>query len=293
MRELSPCGSLAGLRSRTVCARELRPILLFPDERLARKQAMTSTFDASASTFERFRPLPPNGPEAIRAAIWSAAGLSGPVRVLDIGAGTGRIGKAFVAAGDAYTGIDTSLGMLREFPIDAPDCTLEQADARHLPFAAESFDVVLMMQVLSSVEDWQQVLLEARRVLRGGGCIAVGHSVSPESGIDSQLKRQLKRILEEMQMESFRPEQSRREALAWLEFSAARHVHSIAISWNVNATVEEFLQRHRTGARFAALPPQIQELALDKLRLWAETKFGSIDVTFPESRSFEVDTFEF
>jgi ubiquinone/menaquinone biosynthesis C-methylase UbiE len=254
---------------------------------------MTSTFDASALTFEHYRPLPMNAPEAIRAAIWSAAGLSAPARVLDIGAGTGRIGKAFVAAGDSYFGVDASFAMLQEFPTDSPNCNLLQADARHLPFANEYFDVVLMMQVLSSVDDWQEIVIEARRVVRCGGCVAVGHSVNPESGIDTQLKRRLKGILEEMQIESFRPEQSRRQALAWLESSAVRHVHSVATSWNVSATAEKFFERHRTGARFAALPPKVQEEALRRLRVWTESKFGSIDATFLETRSFEVDIFEF
>jgi hypothetical protein len=96
-----------------------------------------------------------------------------------------------------------------------------------------------------------------------------------------------------MQIDSFRPEQSRRKAIAWLEYSAMRHVHSVAFSWDVHTTVEEFLQRHRTGARFAALPPPIQEQALSRLHAWAVSRFGSIDAGFPESRSFEVDTFEF
>jgi ubiquinone/menaquinone biosynthesis C-methylase UbiE len=254
---------------------------------------MMSSFDASASTFERYRPLPTDAPEAIRAAIWSAIGLSAPMRVLDIGAGTGRFGRAFVAAGDSYVGVDTSLAMLQEFQIGSANCTLLQADGRRLPFENDFFDVVLMMQILSTIDDWQGVVMEARRVLRRGGCLVVGHSVSPESGIDMQLKRRLKGILKEMDVDSPRPEQSRREALAWLESAAVRRIHSVATSWSVNATPEEFLQRHRTGARFAALPPEVQEQALERLRSWAEQKFGSINATFPETRSFEVDIFEF
>lgn len=254
---------------------------------------MISAFDASARTFERYRPLPANAAEAIRAAIWSAAGLLAPALVLDIGAGTGRIGRAFVAAGDSYFGVDASLAMLQEFQIRSPKCTLLQADGRHLPFASEFFDVVLMMQVLSTIDDWQGVVIEARRVLRRGGFMAVGHIVNPESGIDAQLKRRLKGILEEVRVDSFRPEQSRRQAHEWLKSSAVRHVHSVAISWTVNATAGEFLERHRTGARFAALRPEVQEQALEKLRSWAVQKFGSVDAGFPESRSFEVDIFEF
>ena len=76
---------------------------------------MTSNFDAVAPTFERYRGLPRGVPEAIRSAILQATRKQPPARVLDLGAGTGRIGKAFVAADDFYVGVDASLGMLQEF----------------------------------------------------------------------------------------------------------------------------------------------------------------------------------
>ena len=81
---------------------------------------LTSAFDAAAPTFDRHRALPSGVPEAIRAAILSAIGGARP-RILDLGAGSGRIGRAFVAAGDDYVGVDLSSGMLRAFA--------EQADA--------------------------------------------------------------------------------------------------------------------------------------------------------------------
>jgi ubiquinone/menaquinone biosynthesis C-methylase UbiE len=253
----------------------------------------SGSFDAAASNFESYRPLPTGVPEAIRAAIWSAVRLSAPARVLEIGAGTGRIGKAFTEAGDFYVGVDTSLAMLQEFPAKFGNCLLVQADGQQLPFRRDTFDVVLLMQVLSSVSDWHGVLSEVRRVLRPGGSVAVGHTVGPESGIDVQLKRRLTAILSELQVDWHRPEKSRRQALAWLESSSLRHVHSQAASWHVNVAPQEFLLRHRTGARFAALPATVQEQALNKLRVWAETSFGSTNTAFQEIRSFELDVFEF
>lgn len=263
------------------------------DKRLELKQSINAAFDAVASTFEGHRPWPREAPEAIRAAIWSAAGLSAPALVLDIGAGTGRIGKAFVAAGDSYYGVDMSLAMLQQFSTSSTNCILTQANARNLPFADGFFDVVLFMQVLSGMKGWREALSEARRVLRPGGIAAVGRTVSPESGIDARLKGQLRDILAEMKLNSVPPEQSRHKALAWLESSAVRHVHSVAVSWSVEVTAEDFLRRHRTGARFAALPPDVQDLALAKLRAWAETNFGALDAGYPETRSFELDIFEF
>jgi len=267
-------------------------IVLTPDRGLSIQQAMKSTFDRTASTFERHRSLPGEAPEAIRAAIWAAARLSGPARVLDIGAGTGRIGKAFIAAGDSYVGVDTSFAMLREFPATAGNYVLAQVDARELPFDDGSFDVVLLFHVLSGMDDWRGVLKEVSRVLRPHGCVVVGQTAGPEMGLDVQLKRRLTAILSEMQVEPHRPEKPRREALAWLDSSFARHVHSTATSWKIHTTPQEFLLRHSSGARFAALPAPVREQALQKLRTWAETEFGSIEAQFEENRAIELDIFE-
>jgi ubiquinone/menaquinone biosynthesis C-methylase UbiE len=254
---------------------------------------MTSAFDNTAASFERCRPLPSGAPEAIRSAIWTAARISNAARVLDLGAGTGRFGRTFVAAGDFYVGVDNSLAMLREFLANSTGGSLVQADGCQLPFRDCAFDVVLLMQVLSGVGDWRAILGEARRVLRSGGSVAVGHTVHAETGIDAQLKRRLNLILEELRVVWHRPQESRRQAQAWLESSAVRHVHTQAVSWNVTTTAREFLLRHPTGARFSALPVAVQELALNKLRAWAEKTFGSVDAGFQEERSFELDVFEF
>lgn len=254
---------------------------------------MKSTFDAAASNFESYRSLPTGVPEAIRAAIWAALGLATPVRVLEIGTGTGRIGKAFMVEGDFYVGVDTSLAMLREFPVNSKSCFLAQADGRQLPFCDCAFDLVMLMHLLSGVEDWQGILNETRRVLLPGGSVAVGHTVSSESGIDGQLKRQLTAILQRMQIARHRPQESRRQALAWLQSSAVRHMQCQAASWNVKATPQDFLIRHRTGARFAALPADAQAQALKQLSAWAEMTFGSLDAQFQEQRSFELDIFSF
>ena len=79
------------------------------------KEIGNSPYDTAAPAFEDHRGMPPGVPEAIRSAIWAAVGAPDGRRVLDLGAGTGRIGRAFVAAGDAYVGVDASLGMLAAF----------------------------------------------------------------------------------------------------------------------------------------------------------------------------------
>jgi ubiquinone/menaquinone biosynthesis C-methylase UbiE len=188
--------------------------------------------------------------------------------------------------------------MLQEFSVkpefhESKTSLLAQADGKQLPFRNAGFDLLLLMQVLSAAGDWRQLLDECRRVLRPGGTIAVGHTRSPESGIDAQLKGRLATVLEEMQVPWHQPRESRRQALAWLEAASVRHWYREAASWKVMTSAEEFLSRHRTGARFAALPPAIQEEALARLRSWAETNFGSVNTGSEEKYSFELGIFEF
>ena len=261
------------------------------------KPTGSSAYDMTASSFERYRALPSSAVEGIRTAIWSTACLPERARVLDLGAGTGRIGKAFLAAGDFYVGVDSSLAMLQEFSAkpefrESKTSLLAQAEGRQLPFQNARFDLVLLMQVLSA-GNWRPLLDECRRVLRPAGIIAVGHTRSPESGVDAQLKRQLVAILEAMQVPWHQPRESRRQALAWLESASARHWYREAAVWKVTTSAEEFLSRHRTGARFAALPPAVQEEALAMLRAWAKTNFGSVNTSFEEHHSFELGIFEF
>lgn len=254
---------------------------------------MISNFDAVAPTFERYRGLPRGVPEAIRSAILQATRKQPPARVLDLGAGTGRIGKAFVAADDFYVGVDASLGMLQEFLLTARTPCLAQADGQQLPFRDGAFDVVMLVQVLGGAGNWRGLLSEARRVLRPGGAVVVGHRVAPEAGVDAQLKKRLAAILETMGVERHQGKQSRDQALAWLGSSAARRLHLRAATWERNPTPREFLVRHRTGARFAALPDAVRDEALEKLSAWAEKTFGSFDAASREEHGFELDVFQF
>jgi ubiquinone/menaquinone biosynthesis C-methylase UbiE len=254
---------------------------------------VASNFDVTAATFDRYRDLPKDAPETIRKKISDAVGSRSLARVLDLGAGTGRIGKAFVQAGDCYVGADLSLPMLREFRARSAAASLVQADGQRLPFRDGTFTVVLLMQVLSGAHDWRSLLCEVMRVLAPAGAVVVGHTTAPSTGVDAQLKRQLGVVLEQMGITSHRPNKSRSESLSWLETRAARWNNMAAAAWTAERTPREFLARHRTGARFAALPVAVQEEALVKLTAWAEETFGSLDAVFFEERGFALDIFEF
>ncbi len=107
----------------------------------------------------------------------------GPVRVLDVGTGTGQLGIGLVerVGGATVVGIDASGEMLEMADAEA-DRRLDRADrgrfttraasADRLPFPDGSFDVVVASFVLQLVAHRPSVLHEIRRVLRPGGRFA-------------------------------------------------------------------------------------------------------------------------
>lgn len=95
-------------------------------------------------------------------------------RVLDVGAGTGALARAFADAGAAVTALDPSAPMLREARRLEPRlvCAVGRAEAH--PFAEGTFDLV------SAGTCWHwfdraAAAREARRVLKPGGALLIAH----------------------------------------------------------------------------------------------------------------------
>jgi demethylmenaquinone methyltransferase/2-methoxy-6-polyprenyl-1,4-benzoquinol methylase len=250
-----------------------------------------SVYDAAAPTFEHHRALPDGVPEAIRATVLEAVDAS-PPRLLDLGAGTGRIGIPFIAARDDYVGVDLSFGMLSEFRRRAADrARLVQADGERLPFADGSFDAIMLIQVFGGMRGWRRLLVEARRVLRGAGVLVLGRAVAPPDGLDARMKAQLSLLLDEIGAPADRTN-TRQHAQGWLE-QQARGTRLVAATWTARRTPRGFIERHRTGARFSALPAPVKEEAMRRLAGWAATAFGSLDAATAEPHDFELQLFRF
>jgi ubiquinone/menaquinone biosynthesis C-methylase UbiE len=103
-------------------------------------------------------------------------------RILDIGTGPGLLPVELaehVAPDGHVTGIDVSADMLaiaEQHRQRSPhrDClTFGQGDAGALPFDAAAFDAVTSTQVYEYLDDVDQALREAGRVLRPGGRLVV------------------------------------------------------------------------------------------------------------------------
>ena len=104
------------------------------------------------------------------AAAVAEAGLGDPVRVVDVGCGTGRSHRVYAEREGSYFGLDLSLSAVAKAGSRRRGHFL-QADATRLPFAAGSRDVVAFSSVLHHLPDRDAALREAHRVLRPGGLV--------------------------------------------------------------------------------------------------------------------------
>ncbi len=101
----------------------------------------------------------------------SLLALPAPVTLLDAGGGTGRVAKALQPQLASVVVIDLSAGMLAQ--ARQKELTATSAATENLPFPAESFERVLMVDALHHVFDQRQTILELYRVLKPGGRLVI------------------------------------------------------------------------------------------------------------------------
>jgi SAM-dependent methyltransferase len=104
-------------------------------------------------------------------------------KLLDVGCGEGRhVIHACLEHNIVSIGVDLSLLDLKitaerfaPFATYNPHSyfSIQQTDATKLPFADESFDKIICSEVLEHVENYQDVLLEIKRVLKPKGILAI------------------------------------------------------------------------------------------------------------------------
>ena len=101
--------------------------------------------------------------------------------VLDLGCGPGTITLGLARYARRVVGLDSAAKMVNEARqlaagSGASNVAFEVGSAYELPFGDGSFDVVYAHQVMQHLADPVRALVEARRVLRHGGLVAVRDS---------------------------------------------------------------------------------------------------------------------
>jgi SAM-dependent methyltransferase len=123
------------------------------------------SFAAVADDYERGRPPYPR-----EAAEWLAG--SEPRRILELGAGTGKLTAELLALGHEVVATDPLAEMLRHLAAQHAGARVALATAEHIPLPSRSVDVVACGQAFHWF-DLSRALSEIARVLRPGGRIAL------------------------------------------------------------------------------------------------------------------------
>ncbi len=98
-----------------------------------------------------------------------AARLTGESRALEVGCGPGHITKMMADTGAKVTGVDLAPGMVKVASKLYPNIEFKEANAEHLPFDADTFEVVLVNFAIHHFARPERACAEIRRVLKPGG----------------------------------------------------------------------------------------------------------------------------
>ena len=138
----------------------------------ARRTRQASSFGAAAAAYERGRP--PYPPAAVD---WLLP--AGASRVLDLGAGTGKLTRQLRDRGLDVIAVEPSGGMREQLARAVPGVPVHAGSAEDIPLAEHSVDAVLVAQAWHWV-DRSRAVPEVARVLVPGGRLGLVWNIRDE-----------------------------------------------------------------------------------------------------------------
>ncbi|MGO9218907.1 MAG: class I SAM-dependent methyltransferase [Streptosporangiaceae bacterium] len=142
------------------------------DRSAAQHRRQASSFGAAAAAYERGRP--PYPPEAVD---WLLPG--GASRVLDLGAGTGKLTRQLSDRGLDVIAMEPSAGMREQLARAVPGVPVHAGSAEEIPLADGSVEAVLVAQAWHWV-DRGRAVREVARVLVPGGRLGLVWNIRDE-----------------------------------------------------------------------------------------------------------------
>ena len=234
-------------------------------------------FSRNASVYDRRHGS--SLPEDIVQRLAVTAKLQPGVKVLDVGAGTGRVAIALADFGCDVVAMEPAHGMVEELRAKANLTALSTVagDGTQLPVASTSFDVIVIARLLYLVPDWRAVLREARRVLLPGGRLLHEWANGQTDEDWVQVRERTRHLFQQAGIkEPFHPGvRSEVDVDHYLETLGFVHIDDVSAGPGPNLTLAEFVERIVTGELSYTweVPREVQEDCLPRLQQWARETF--------------------
>ncbi|WP_323132590.1 class I SAM-dependent methyltransferase [Kineococcus indalonis] len=225
-----------------------------PDQRRAQRAAQARSFGAAADVYERARPSYP-----AEALDWVLP--PGARRVLDLGAGTGKLTRLLLARGLDVVAVEPTAGMREQFAAVLPGVTLLEGTGEDLPLPSSSVDAVVAGQSWHWV-DPDRAAPEVARVLRPGGWLGLLWNVrDPSVDWVAQLDRTLPG-----------PGEEHLGSLAPRVGAPFGPVERYDVRWRQPTSVEGLLDLTRSRSWVITLDEQRRREVLEDVRRQAEER---------------------
>ncbi|HZR97041.1 MAG TPA: class I SAM-dependent methyltransferase [Gaiellaceae bacterium] len=222
------------------------------------------SFGGVADVYERSRPL-----YAAEAIAWLRGRL--PLgRVLDLGAGTGKLTRQLVEAGADVVAVEPDAQMRAVLARVLPQVELLEGSAEAIPLPDGSVDVVTAAQAFHWF-DAERALPEIHRVLRPGGGVALLWN----EWADEPLTRRLEEIVAPLRPASSHRSSDAQHPLAGTPLFANLGIRSFPHADTVDP--ETLVERVASVSAVVVAPADARERALAEVRALA----GDAPLRFP------------
>jgi methyltransferase family protein len=249
-------------------------------------------FDGQAPEFDQRVGLPEEDCRAIAAAVLAMAEVRPGGRVVEIGAGTGMIGRWFLDHPVRYVGLDLSRGMLEVFRRrpGGERAGLVQADAAQpWPLPAGAARAVFSSRAIHLLP-LKTVVDEVVRVGAAGGTLVLGWVERRPESVKTRLSRRMRQLVRERGFAA-------RTSGGGVLFDALRRrgarelPRKAIVRWPVRHSPREALARWRgkIGLGGVVLPPGVQDEVLDELEAWAVQELGDLDANQESEESYVLE----